>query len=89
MSLFWLKSSEVGREERGGGLVGGRTDEARTSHTQTLEMGRGPGDWTWTGLDHQTSEHLLEPRCWREGQYPSACERGLRVHAMCARVRVV
>lgn len=35
----------------------GRSDEARTSHTQTLEMGPGPG----TGLDWQTSEQLLEP----------------------------
>lgn len=45
--------------------MGGRSDEARTSHTQTLEMGRGPA--IGTGLaDFGT---FVGIRCWREGQY--------------------
>lgn len=43
-----------------GWWVAGRSDEARTSHTQTLEMGRGHFDWY---LGSQTSEQLLETRC--------------------------
>lgn len=70
--------------------MGVRSDEARTSHTQTLEMGRGP--WAGTGLessrlDDQTFGIFVGTRCrcWREDN-TSACEHALRVHAICARV---
>lgn len=65
----------------------GRSDEARTSHTQTLEMGRGPGTWDW---DCQTSEHLLlELDVGERTIQVRASEHALRVHAMGARLSVV
>lgn len=58
MSLVWLDSSEVGREKRGGGLVGGRS-VGRGQNLSHTDVGDGAWTWDWD-WDWQTSEHSLE-----------------------------
>lgn len=55
----------------------GRSDEARTSHTQTLEMGRGPLTGTWA--------RRLRSNCWTPdvGEITMPVYAGVRV-CVCA-----